>query len=1003
MALRFVLVAVAAATPPSRVDDAFQWNATPKCAPCRVVPDGPIVGNGDLGVVIGGSPGTALGPPGGAPGGDEALGLYFGKNDYWGWPDALTFHASFMHFSPGFTISNATLAARVSNADVSIEMSNARVLLENVLVADVVATCAGAAAELNLTIGSDNLFAMPLVLNASTPALEKASVKDDGWRAPLMVPCTTSQIVFNSERAFAVDASGFLRGAAGQCVALRHGSPVAAPCDNTTRWRLRADGRVESPEGTSCLAAKDTGVDAACPPHSYYTDANATGACQSSKYVVAVGACDAATRWSLNDDGFLEDADSGRCLALAPRLESNGVAVAARLLREGVALDARKSAPAPDGRSRSFLYDVSCGERLALRVAVLSERDAEDPLAAAVAAAAVETENASATAAFWEDYWTQVTSLSLDAHPDLERYFYASLYLQRGAMRVGKTPPALWGPYSTTDFPGWSDDVTLDYNFEANYWATTMLNAPELAAQYNDFILKESRLVELARRRAALEDWSLGGWPDVAGAEVSGMSSRASDFGGFGGFAFVSCTGAFRGMECCFDDGTRFVAGLVATPMLSYYDGTRDEAFLEEQLVPYLRGVAEFYESYAVDGHLPFTCAQETCNSDPKVAQHNNHQDLAYARMVYQRLIDFGDDVERWSRSLAALAPFPLANASRGRVFAEAVNAGPAQPAPDSNAAYAITHLAAIWPGRLVDAAGADRELLSVARNTVALVNDVTDFAPGNGFVLNWPASALVVDGRDAGALWANLSAAYARRATPNGWPDLGGGGLEQNGALAAVGFALARVVDGGVLRLFAGWPDDAPAAFERLRVDRALLLSARGGARAARAPRRGAEGGGAADSLGSVADAFCDGGGLALEDLSRRHLIRLARCARPRPKGRFGLRFTRNRKIRAVLAAAAAAAKAEDDALDADLSTPDGDVCLSNRELLEVCGARGIRVDGTHGARLARLKFWLQARRLLLRSSPEQPPPSLLLHLPALLSTLLEQTHAEDLAKELR
>ncbi len=170
--------------------------------------------------------------------------------------------------------------------------------------------------------------------------------------------------------------------------------------------------------------------------------------------------------------------------------------------------------------------------------------------------------------------------------------------------------------------------------------------------------------------------------------------------------------------------------------------------------------------------------------------------------------------------------------------------------------------------------------------------------------------------------------------------------------------------------------------------------------------PAAAAEGAGAAPdlgSLGSVADAFCDGGGLALEDLSRRHLIRLARCARPRPKGRFGLRFTRNRKIRAVLAAAAAAAKAEDDALDADLSTPDGDVCLSNRELLEVCGARGIRVDGTHAARLARLKFWLQARRLLLRSSPEQPPPSLLLHLPALLSTLLEQTHAEDLAKELR
>lgn len=144
---------------------------------------------------------------------------------------------------------------------------------------------------------------------------------------------------------------------------------------------------------------------------------------------------------------------------------------------------------------------------------------------------------------------------------------------------------------------------------------------------------------------------------------------------------------------------------------------------------------------------------------------------------------------------------------------------------------------------------------------------------------------------------------------------------------------------------------------------------------------------------LGSVADAFGEGSGLAIGALPRRHLVRLARTARPRPPSRFFLRFSRKKTIRAALVAAAQAAAAEDEALDADLAR-DGDAALSARELLEVCAARGIRVDGGHAARLRRVRFWLQARRGLLAAAGDAKPPSLLLHLPALLSALLEQTH---------
>lgn len=200
--------------------------------------------------------------------------------------------------------------------------------------------------------------------------------------------------------------------------------------------------------------------------------------------------------------------------------------------------------------------------------------------------------------------------------------------------------------------------------------------------------IMNTQLVPLARQRAALRDWSHGGWPDQYGAEVMGMSCGptpdwdhdkgcAPGFGGFKGFAFVSCTGKrgkpaifscasrlfvsdytrtrpgpFDGMACCFDDGTRFVAGMVATPLISYYDATLDHMFLKETLLPYLRGVADFYTSYSqprntsgsngsdnlgggVVYDIPFTCAQEICS--PSGELHNAHQDLAYARMAYTK------------------------------------------------------------------------------------------------------------------------------------------------------------------------------------------------------------------------------------------------------------------------------------------------------------------------------------------------------------------------------
>jgi hypothetical protein len=149
----------------------------PVAVPTRGVPDGPLAANGDLGLVIGGmvALGAQIGRPGAKPLNSSAmdgggLGLFFGKNDFWGWPDAVTYHASFQHFSLGYlllrlregngpllplprftgsmSLEDGTLSAQASGAAVKgggyyqLQIGGAVVLAgRNVVLASVTPTC----------------------------------------------------------------------------------------------------------------------------------------------------------------------------------------------------------------------------------------------------------------------------------------------------------------------------------------------------------------------------------------------------------------------------------------------------------------------------------------------------------------------------------------------------------------------------------------------------------------------------------------------------------------------------------------------------------------------------------------------------------------------------------------------------------------------------------------------------------------------------------------------
>ena len=152
----------------------------------------------------------------------------------------------------------------------------------------------------------------------------------------------------------------------------------------------------------------------------------------------------------------------------------------------------------------------------------------------------------------------------------------------------------------------------------------------------------------------------------------------------------------------------------------------------------------------------------------------------------------------------------------------------------------------------------------------------------------------------------------------------------------------------------------------------------------------------GGLDALGDVGGAFGAGASLELSRLRRKHLIRLARCIRPHPPSRWSLHFLRTASIRERLADAARAMSEEDEALARDVSIVNASSpALSPREVLEVCAERGLAVGGDHARRLARLERWCEARATLLSAlgaGPDDDSASLVLHMPALLSALLEK-----------
>ena len=291
-------------------------------------------------------------PPRGGREDPRGLGLYLGKNDFWGFPDATTYHATFQHFSPGYLLlglmdpgsnqridlphfaasqrlADGRLSASASDPSNGFALSVTSTVLSsrNVVLSSLTTSCPPGvySVRLNLTLGSDNPFLMPLKiqrppekgdplfetmedplspggggphasgseLGHERPALTlaKSSVRGAGRYPPVMTPCS-NQIVYNGIRTFSVD--GITRRL------VIHNGTMASPAGSPKR----AESASPRPDSSRlCFHLEREGEEV----EGVRRASHERGTGRSSGSRVVTGPCqeDSQSWWVLGEDGYI--------------------------------------------------------------------------------------------------------------------------------------------------------------------------------------------------------------------------------------------------------------------------------------------------------------------------------------------------------------------------------------------------------------------------------------------------------------------------------------------------------------------------------------------------------------------------------------------------------------------------------------------------------------------------------------------------------------------------
>lgn len=472
--------------------------------------------------------------------------------------------------------------------------------------------------------------------------------------------------------------------------------------------------------------------------------------------------------------GFLYEPD-------APKAEGRKVGLATRVI----------------GTENATELNLDPGRSVVIATAILSDLDTKgsDPLesAKALVGSLTSSQIAANTAAhcqWWNDFWSR----SFIEIPDktIEQCWYASWYIMGSCSRAGKVAPGLWGNWLTVNDPMWFGDFHLNYNFQAPFYGLYSANHVETTLPFYDAM---NQAIPLGRQFSQSKGWkgihlpvSIGPW---------GMTPYGKDL----------------------DLGQRSNAAYAALLFIWYWQHTQDNEWLKTTGYTYLRETAAFWEDYLKAENGRYVIYNDSIHegSGPDM---NGLLSLGLVKTLFNNMIPMSealgvdaDKREKWKDIAAKISAFPLREKDGKPIFRyteKGMEWG------DGNT-LGIQH---IYPAGAIGL-DSDPKLLEISHN---MINAMSRWQDSNG-ASSWYAACARV-GYDPKKILAELNNMYARNALPNKLLSFGGGGIENVSPALGVTEMLLQSHE-GVIRLFPCWPKDQDARFGTLRTKGAFLVSA--------------------------------------------------------------------------------------------------------------------------------------------------------------------------------
>lgn len=418
-----------------------------------------------------------------------------------------------------------------------------------------------------------------------------------------------------------------------------------------------------------------------------------------------------------------------------------------------------------------------------------------------------------AHALWWQAFYSKSEFKTSDEQ--LELNWYACQYHLAICARNRAFPPGIYGNFITTDRVNWHGDYHLNYNYEAPFYAAFSSNHTELTDGYS-VPLEEF----MERGKACAKEYLNGkGLFYPVGLLPKGLFSEYRD----------SSPEEYEKMFL----GQKSNAAYAAVILVMRWNSTRDTAYAQEHIYPFLKEVGAFWEDFLVFENGRYVIYDDAIHEVPYYLEHfnprtyrkhihakNNLLSLGLVRMVFRALLDISEALdadtekrEKWRHILAHISGYPTFTKKFKKVF-RYTEKGPAW---NKTNFLCLQH---VYPVGQVDLR--DKKMLQIARNTFFTNNRWFDDNATNSV---FPCAARL--GIDPALILKNLRLNYKKFQLPNLLMLHGGGCLENCSLTAATLNEMVLQSYDGIIRIFPNWDRDISCSFKNLRADGAFLVSA--------------------------------------------------------------------------------------------------------------------------------------------------------------------------------